>query len=208
MLFLGFFRRLLDRVDDSIDDEQTRWEGSPLSRSSLLKSLFGGIMFLFHTPRLCLACESLFPLFLPVPHMLDPLVILRQQYIVLDNLAEEHDPGFIQFLENSNMVIKHIGRSREYMIINCSILLSIGKDGLVEAFYEGSISQFPDFLRTWSWANFSLNIGVQEFGQLVDWRNNRRWQYVLSRLFCLGLVTHGFVYHQASLGRSSSHQRV
>lgn len=68
------------------------------------------------------------------------LAVLRWQVLSLDNLVEEHDHRFMDWFEGSDMVITHISRSGEYMVINRTIVLIIGNDGVVESFHKGPIS--------------------------------------------------------------------
>lgn len=121
-----------------------------------------------------------------------PLAALRRQYLSLDNLAEEHDPRFLKWLDdNENLIITRISRSGPYMVINRTVLI-IGDDGVVK-FCENPLSAYVDRLGKRSWVNYSLMIGLQHF-KVVDWRRDRRWVYVLFPLPSIS-VAHASIPH-------------
>ncbi|KAI4143891.1 MAG: hypothetical protein LQ340_006850 [Diploschistes diacapsis] len=68
---------------------------------------------------------------------------LLGQFLRLDNLAEEHDPSFLKWLDDdNNLIVTPISRSGPYMVVNRTALLIMGDDGAVESFCEGPISAY------------------------------------------------------------------
>lgn len=124
--------------------------------------------------------STTYPVFSPV--------VLHWQLFHFNNLEEEHDPNFVKWVkDHGNLIVTHIGQSGPYMVINHTILLRLGDNGVIELLNERSIYTYVGWLGKWSWVNCCLTIWLRDFDKVAQWCCDRHWMYVLFVLlpFCL-----------------------